>query len=80
MCQFLFGNQPIDNSKEFYYNIADAGKDTFTIKLLNRAVIGGCSDSIEKQFVFNPVNQLYIPDAFSPDLAEHIAKAVLNAR
>ncbi len=65
--QWYFNNQAIDQNRELYYNVADNLGDTFKIKLVNVASIGACSDSLEKIFVFNPLNQLYIPDAFSPD-------------
>ncbi len=65
--RWFYNNQPIDQNKEFYYNVAETDKDTFVIKLVNISGIGACKDSIEKIFVFNPINQLYIPDAFSPD-------------
>jgi gliding motility-associated-like protein len=65
--QWYFNNQAIDQNRELYYNVADNTTDTFRIKLVNVASIGACADSIEKIFVFNPLNQLYIPDAFSPD-------------
>jgi len=65
--QWYFNNQAIDQNREFYHNVADNTPDTFRIKLVNVASIGSCTDSIEKIFVFNPLNQLYIPDAFSPD-------------
>ncbi|MDI1233854.1 MAG: gliding motility-associated C-terminal domain-containing protein [bacterium] len=65
--QWYFNNQAIDQSREFYYNIAENVFDTFRIKLVSVAYEGSCADSLEKIFVFNPLNQLYIPDAFSPD-------------
>lgn len=65
--QWYFNNQAIDQSRELYYNVAENTYDTFKIKLVNIEIAGGCSDSLEKTFVFNPLNQLYIPDAFSPD-------------
>ena len=63
---WYFNQTWIGNSREFYYTVDDS-KDTFTIKLVTESGIGGCKDSISQLYVFTPINQLYIPDAFSPD-------------
>jgi gliding motility-associated-like protein len=63
---WYFNNTWISDSREFYYT-ADDSKDSFHIKLLAKSDLGGCKDSLSRLFVFIPINQLYIPDAFSPD-------------
>ena len=63
---WYFNQTWIGNSREFYYTVDDS-KDTFNIKLVAESGIGGCKDSSTQMFVFTPINQLYIPDAFSPD-------------
>ncbi len=63
---WYFNQTWIGNNREFYYTVDDS-KDTFTIKLVTESGIGGCKDSVTQQYVFTPINQLYIPDAFSPD-------------
>jgi gliding motility-associated-like protein len=64
--KWYFNQTWIGDSREFYYTVDDS-KDTFTIKLVAESGIGGCKDSSTQMFVFTPINQLYIPDAFSPD-------------
>jgi len=63
---WYFNQTWIGNSREFYYTVDDS-KDTFTIKLVAESGIGGCKDSFTQLYLFTPINQLYIPDAFSPD-------------
>ncbi len=63
---WYFNNNWISDSREFYYT-ADDGKDSFYIKLVATSNLGSCKDSSTHLFVFIPINQLYIPDAFSPD-------------
>lgn len=63
---WYFNSSWIGESREFYYT-ADDSKDSFYIKLVVSSNIGSCKDSVNRFFVFIPINQLYIPDAFSPD-------------
>ena len=63
---WYFNQTWISNSREFYYTVDDS-KDTFTIKMVAESGIGACKDSVTQLYVFTPINQLYIPDAFSPD-------------
>lgn len=63
---WYFNNTWISDSRAFYYTAEDS-KDSFYIKLVAKSNLGGCTDSLSRLFVFIPINQLYIPDAFSPD-------------
>ena len=63
---WYFNQTWIGNSREFYYTVDDS-KDSFTIKLVAESGVGNCKDSSSQLFVFIPINQLNIPDAFSPD-------------
>lgn len=56
----------ISDSREINLKIEDQ-KDTFNIKLVSTSGKGGCLDSMSQNFIFTPINQLYIPNAFSPD-------------
>ncbi len=64
--KWYMNNQWISDDREFYYRVNET-KDSFYIKLVAMSNKGGCSDSLSRLFVFIPNNQLYIPDAFSPD-------------
>lgn len=59
-------NEFIGDSRELNYKVDDK-RDTFWIKLLATSGKGDCKDSLTQMFVFIPINQLYIPNAFSPD-------------
>ncbi|MES2617610.1 MAG: gliding motility-associated C-terminal domain-containing protein [Bacteroidota bacterium] len=64
--QWYYNNLPISQDKEVYYNV-ESESDTFSIKLINYSIAGGCADSLTKLFIFNPINQLYVPNVFTPD-------------
>jgi gliding motility-associated-like protein len=57
----------ISGNKEINYKI-DVESDSFSIKLIAISYKQGCKDSMIQNFVFIPITQLFIPDAFSPDL------------
>lgn len=59
-------DQWVSDQKDFYHNI-QYQKDSVIIKLISKNEITGCIDSSKKLLIFTPINQLYIPDAFSPD-------------
>lgn len=63
---WYFENDSIGDMREINYRI-DKEIDTFRIKLVAISGKGGCSDSLTQLFWFTPINQLYIPDAFTPD-------------
>jgi gliding motility-associated-like protein len=64
--QWFMNNQWISDERELYFKVNET-KDSFYIKLVATSKKGGCADSLNQLFVFIPINQLYIPDAFSPD-------------
>ncbi len=59
-------DQWVSDQRDFYHNI-QYQKDSVIIKLISKNEITGCVDSTKKLLMFTPINQLYIPDAFSPD-------------
>ncbi|MCC6818291.1 MAG: gliding motility-associated C-terminal domain-containing protein, partial [Bacteroidia bacterium] len=63
---WYLNNMWIGDSREMNIKI-DEPKDTFEIKMIAISGKGDCMDSLSQQFVFIPINQLYIPNAFSPD-------------
>ncbi|MBL7836469.1 MAG: gliding motility-associated C-terminal domain-containing protein, partial [Bacteroidetes bacterium] len=63
---WYINNNWIGDSRELNYKVEET-RDTFTIKLVAVSNKGGCADSSSQMFVFIPINQLYIPNAFSPD-------------
>ncbi|MEZ4804945.1 MAG: gliding motility-associated C-terminal domain-containing protein [Bacteroidia bacterium] len=63
---WYFNDLWIGDQTDFYYQ-ADDNRDSFYIKLVATGNEGSCKDSIKHLFVFIPINQLFIPDAFSPD-------------
>lgn len=64
---WYLNNDSISGNKEVNYKI-DIESDSFSIKLLAISNKLGCRDSMIQNFVFIPITQLFIPDAFSPDL------------
>lgn len=63
---WYINNTWIGDSRELNFKVEEP-KDKFTIKLIATSNKGGCVDSASQNFVFIPINQLYIPNAFSPD-------------
>ena len=63
---WYINNDYIGDSRELNYKVEEK-RDTFFIKLLATSGKGDCKDSLTQMFVFIPINQLYIPNAFSPD-------------
>ncbi len=59
-------NDWIGDRPEFNFKV-ETQKDTFYIKLVATSNKGGCADSTTQMYVFIPSNQLYVPNAFSPD-------------
>ena len=63
---WYLNNKWIGDSRQFLLKVNEE-KDTFYIKLVATSDKGGCPDSVDRMFILIPINQLYIPDAFSPD-------------
>ncbi|MFM6983670.1 MAG: gliding motility-associated C-terminal domain-containing protein, partial [Chitinophagaceae bacterium] len=63
---WYINNDYIGDSRELNYKVEEK-EDTFWIKLVATSGKGDCKDSLSQMFVFIPINQLYIPNAFSPD-------------
>jgi gliding motility-associated-like protein len=64
---WYLNNDSISGNREINYKI-DVESDSFAIKLVAISYKLGCKDSMTQNFVFIPITQLFIPDAFSPDL------------
>lgn len=64
--KWYYNYDEISTEKEKYIKV-DTDKDTFRITLVSTSNKGACQDSITRLFWFSPINQLYIPDAFTPD-------------
>lgn len=62
---YVYG-QWVSDQRDFYHSI-QYQKDSVMIKLISKNELTGCIDSTNKLLIFTPINQLYIPDAFSPD-------------
>ncbi len=60
-------NEWIGDGKEIYHNVP-TNKDTVWLKMKTKSNVSDCNDSITKYLVFTPINLLYVPDAFSPDM------------
>lgn len=63
---WYINNDYIGDTRELNYKVEEK-RDTFWIKLVATSGKGDCKDSVNQMFVFIPINQLYIPNAFSPD-------------
>lgn len=65
--QWYVNNEWVGDGKEIYYNVP-TNKDTVWLKMTTKSTTTACSDSVSKYLIFTPINLLYVPDAFSPDM------------
>lgn len=66
LIQWFLNDSLISNQREINI-LVEIPQNEFNIKLIAETIKGSCKDSLIKPFVFIPIYQLFIPDAFSPD-------------
>lgn len=65
---WYYNDSLINNKDREFSFLVNKEIQNFNIKLVAQSLKGSCKDSIVKQYQFVPIHQLFIPDAFSPDL------------
>ncbi|MDP2176869.1 MAG: gliding motility-associated C-terminal domain-containing protein [Bacteroidota bacterium] len=64
--KWLIDDSLISKDREFSIML-DKPIGTFNLKLIATSLKGSCTDSIQKKYYISSIQQLFIPDAFSPD-------------